>query len=96
MYAVVRSYSGAGASMVFDMVERDAEEVRSLIGTVPGFISYSAIRTGDGGVTVTVCEDKAGTDESSKRAAAFVKERSTTTIDPPRITEGNTSLHFGS
>jgi len=96
MHAVVRTYSGEGASMVFDMVEKDAEEVRSLIGSVPGFISYTAIRTADGGVTVTVCEDKTGTDESSQRAAAFVKERATTAIDPPTITEGETSLHLGS
>jgi hypothetical protein len=96
MHAVVRSYSGESASVVFDLVERDADEVRSLIGGVAGFVSYTAIRTGDGGVTVTVCEDKAGTDESSKRAAAFIKERSDATIDPPMITEGDTSLHMGS
>jgi hypothetical protein len=29
-----------------------------------GFVSYSLIRTADGGASVTVCEDKAGTDES--------------------------------
>lgn len=96
MHAVVRSYSGENASMVFDLVEQNADEVRMLIGGVPGFVSYTAIRTADGGVTVTVCEDKTGTDESSKRAATFIKERAMTTIDPPTITEGNTSLHLGS
>jgi hypothetical protein len=65
-----------------------------LIGGVPGFVSYAAFRSGDGGMTVTVCQDKAGTDESSRRAAEFVKENLGTTGNPPEITEGNTVLHF--
>jgi hypothetical protein len=94
MYAVVRSYSGQGASDVFDLVENRGEDVKTLLGGVPGFVSYAAIRTGDGGVTVTVCEDEAGTDESSRRAAEFVKENISTTVDPPVITGGSTVLQF--
>jgi len=45
-------------------------------------------------VTVTVCEDKTGTDESSKRAAEWVKENVSATADPPAITEGETVLQF--
>jgi hypothetical protein len=66
----------------------------ALISGVPGFVSYAAVRSGDGGVTVTVCEDKAGTDESSRRAAEWVKENVTATGTPPAISEGNTVLHF--
>ena len=96
-HAVVRTYTGEGASMVFDLVEGAADDVKELLGSIPGFISYTAIREAGGGATVTVCEDKAGTDESSKRAAAFVAERSGgKTIDPPSITQGDTVLHFGS
>ena len=94
MYAVVRSYSGQGASEVFDLVESRAEDVKALLGGVPGFVSYAALRSGDGGVTVTVCEDEAGTDESSRRAAEFVKENISTTVDPPEITKGSTVLQF--
>jgi hypothetical protein len=97
MHAVVRTYTGEGASMVFDLVEGNSEEVKSLLGSIAGFVSYTAIRTAGGGITVTVCEDKAGTDESSRRAAEFIKERAEgKTIDPPTITEGDTSLHLGS
>jgi hypothetical protein len=45
---------------------------------------------------VTVCEDKAGTDESSRRAAEWVKENFGATTDPPAITEGDAVLQFGS
>ena len=94
MYAVLRSYSGQGASELFDLLGQREEDVRALISGVPGFVSYAAVRSGDGGVTVTVCEDKAGTDESSRRAAEWVKENVSTTIDPPTITEGDTVLQF--
>jgi hypothetical protein len=94
MYAVVRAYSGQGASELFDLLGQREEEVKALISGVPGFVSYSAVRSGDGGVTVTVCEDKAGTDESSRRAAEWVKENVSATVDPPAITEGDTVLQF--
>ena len=61
---------------------------------VPGFVSYAAFRTADGGRTVTACQDKAGTDESSNRAAAWVKENMTASVDPPEIAEGATILQF--
>jgi hypothetical protein len=56
MYAVVRSYSGQGASELFDQLEQRNEEIKDLIGGVPGFASYTALRSGDGGLTITVTE----------------------------------------
>jgi hypothetical protein len=70
------------------------EDVKDFISTVPGFTSYEAFRNNGGGQTVTVCQDKTGTDESSRRAAAWVKENVGVTVDPPRVTEGGTVLHF--
>jgi hypothetical protein len=95
MYATVRSYSGQGASELFDVLERSEDEVKTLISSVPGFVSYVAFRSGDGGMTVTICEDKAGTEESSRRAAKWVKENVSTTGSPPVVTtEGSTVLLF--
>ena len=94
MYVVVRSYSGQGASELFDLLGQREEDVKELISGVPGFVRYAAFRSGDGGMTVTICEDKAGTDESSKRAADWVKENVTGTVDPPAATEGSTILEF--
>jgi hypothetical protein len=96
MHAVVRSYSGPGASELFDLLGQNEEDVKNLIGTVPGFVSYAAFRSGDGGVTVTVCQDKTGTDESSRRAAEWVKENVSSMANPPVITEGGTVLQFNS
>ena len=88
MYAVVRTYSGQGAAELFDLLGQREEDVKALISGVQGFVSYVAVRSGDGGVAVTVCDDKAGTDESSRRAAEWVKENVSATVDPPAITEG--------
>jgi hypothetical protein len=94
MYAVVRTYSGEGASELFDLLGQREEDVKTLISGVPGFVNYAAVRNGDGGVTVTVCEDKAGTDESSRRAAEWVRENVSATANPPVVTEGSTVLQF--
>jgi hypothetical protein len=97
MYVVVRSYSGPGASELFDLLGQREQDVKDLIGGVPGFVSYAAFRSGgDSGMTVTVCQDKAGTDESSRRAAEWVKENVSTTGSPPVITEGSTVIQFSS
>jgi hypothetical protein len=96
MYAVVRSYSGQGASELFEQLEQRNDEVKELIGGVPGFVSYTALRSGDGGATVTVCQDKTGTDESSRRAAEWVKENISGMANAPVITEGDTVVHFNS
>jgi len=94
MYVVIRRYTGQGAAKLFDLLEQSEEDVKELISGVPGFVSYAAFRTDDGGRTVTACEDKAGTDESSKRAAAWVEENVTGSVDPPEISEGSTVLQF--
>jgi hypothetical protein len=96
MYAVVRTYSGQGASDVFDLIGQRQEDVTTLLKGVPGFVSYTAIRNNGGGTTMTVCQDKAGADESSRRAAEFVKENMDATTDPPEVTEGDTVLQLSS
>ena len=53
MHAVVRMYSGAGGKKLFDVLEERKGEVEALIRPVKGFVSYSLIRTADGGTSVT-------------------------------------------
>jgi hypothetical protein len=94
MHTTIRRYSGSGAEELFDALERREPEVRDIMVTVPGFISYTAFRVGDGGTTVTVCEDKAGTDESTRRAAAWVAENLDVSVEAPSISEGDAILRF--
>jgi hypothetical protein len=57
---------------------------------VRGFRLYGIVDTGTGILSVTSCEDKAGTDESNARAAEFIKANSPegVTVAPPQIIEG--------
>ncbi len=75
MYAVVRNYSGQGAKELFDLVEQRKSEVETIFRSVTGFVSYTLLRSEDGGVTVTVCQDKTGTDESMRVAREWIYRR---------------------
>ena len=95
MHAIVRTYSGQGAKELFDLLERRKTEVESLIRSVSGFHAYSLIRTDDGGVTVTVCQDKAGTDESMQVARDWIRENaSELSTSPPAVSEGSVVLQL--
>jgi hypothetical protein len=94
MHTTIRHYGGGGAKDLFDALESHEREVRELISGVPGFVSYTAFRVGAGGTTVTVCQDKSGTDESTRRAAAWVADNVAASVDAPSITEGDALLRF--
>jgi hypothetical protein len=68
MHAVVRNYSGAGAKELFDLLEQRKADVEAVIRKVPGLMSYTLLRSDSGGVSVTVCKDKAGGRELESRA----------------------------
>lgn len=95
MHAVIRGYSGAGSKELFDLLEANKTGVEELIRAVPGFVSYSLIRTADGGVSVTVCQDKSGADESVRVARDWVqKNASALRTNPPSISEGSIILQL--
>src|SRR5690349_14324059 len=96
MHAVVRTYpADQETSDLFDLIEQRAEDVKALMRGVPGFVSYTVLRGADGAVAVTVCEDKAGADESSRRAVEWSKENFSADVKPPVIVEGETIFQFG-
>ncbi len=95
MHIVLRRYTGASA--LVDAMVRGEQEVRELISTVPGFRAYYAARMGggDAAATITVCDDKAGTDESIRRAGEWVRANVLgASITPPEVTEGETYITF--
>ena len=89
MYAVVRTYSGKGAKDLFDVLEKRKTDVEAVIRPVKGFVSYTLARSGDGGFSVTICQDKAGTDESVQVAREWVaKNAGNTGVGAPQVSEG--------
>ena len=95
MHAVIRHYKGN--PQFFDELERRTGEVEQVIRGVPGFVSYVLVRTADGGFSVGVYEDRAGTDASTRAAADWVKQNlSELKVGPPEVVEGGVILHLGS
>ncbi len=95
MHAVIRSYANAGSKKLFDLLEQRKADVEAEIRKVPGLVSYTLLRTGDGGVSVTVCQDKAGADESVKIARDWVqKNASNVGAHPPAVAEGSVILQI--
>ena len=93
MHTVIRTYSGSGAEALFDLLEERKSEVEEVIRAVNGFVSYSLFRTADGGVSVTTCQDKAGTDESIRVARDWIQQNaSQLDVHPPTVTEGSNIL----
>jgi hypothetical protein len=95
MYAVVRTYSGAGAKKLFDVLEQRKSEVEAVIRKVPGLTSYTMMRSDDGGVSVTVCEDQAGAQESLKIAREWIQKNAPDTgASAPVVTQGTVLLQL--
>jgi hypothetical protein len=71
--------------------------VEEVIRGLSGFVSYYLVRTEDGGgFTVSVFEDKAGTDESIRVAADWVRHNVPQAAgSPPEVIEGRVVLQMG-
>ena len=94
MHAVMRTYSGQGAKELFDLLEKKKVDVEKVMRSAKGFVSYSLFRSGDGGVSITVCQDKAGTADSVQKAAGWIKENASGVgVSAPRVSEGPVLLH---
>lgn len=93
MYVEIRRYTDAD-DLAEAMWHRD-KEVRELIEGVPGFVAYYAARDGDHVATITVCEDQAGTQESTRRTRDWVRRTlPNITIGAPEVIEGGTFIEF--
>ena len=94
MYAVVRQYRGANEH--FEALARRRADVEEVLRGVPGFVAYTLIRAASGGISVTICEDRAGAEASTERAAAWVRrEVPNAAWSPPEVTEGEVLYQFG-
>lgn len=95
MHATIRRWNGA--TTLIAEIERRAQEVENIVSSTPGFVAYHAVRSGDTLISITVCQDKAGTDESTRRSAEWVRENfpaESLKGLTPEITDGEDFLTF--
>ncbi|MER5689177.1 hypothetical protein [Streptomyces sp. NPDC002205] len=93
MYAVVRRYEG-----VTDPAEAGRqvnEGFLPLLRQVQGFVAYYWVDAGGGVmVSTSVFQDPAGAEESTDRAADFVRDRLASLFpSPPQVTAGEVVAH---
>jgi len=93
MHVVIRHYKGSAT--LIDLLVGDRKEIEELIAGLDGFVAYYLIRTADGGASVSVFENEAGTTESTKAAAAFIGEHHPgVAAGPPDVIEGPVVIDF--
>jgi hypothetical protein len=93
MYAVIRAYNGN-----FDLADTLAareDEIRQLIGGINGFKAYYLLKLAEGTSTVSVFDDQAGAEESSRVAAAWLAENlPDLNVAAPYVTGGEVLVGF--
>lgn len=72
MFATVRRYLDVPAERAAEL-ERRERDVRQVLQSVPGLMSYQVVRTRDGMFAVTVCRDEKSAIEANRRAAAWLQ-----------------------
>ncbi len=93
MYTVIRSFTGA-PTLADDLSKRN-KDIETEIRSIPGFIAYYLVKTSDGIASVTVCETQAGCDESTKRAANWLRQNMPQlSLAPPTIISGELAFKF--
>jgi heme-degrading monooxygenase HmoA len=93
MHAVTRTYSGKGAKELFDVLEHNKNDIERLARSIRGFVSFYLVRTSDGGFSVSVFQDKVGTDESVRLAKDWIsKNAAHVAANPPVVMEGSAIL----
>jgi hypothetical protein len=93
MYAVIRNYTGE-ASDVVEQVSRRERGITELMRGIDGFVAYYVIDTQGGGVaSISVFEDKAGAEESTRAAGVWIRENIADWVpNPPTVIQGEVAI----
>jgi heme-degrading monooxygenase HmoA len=87
MYVSIRRYvDNPGLA---DELAARSDEVKAVVEPIQGFKDYYLVKATDGTVSITICEDRAGAEESNRSAAAWIKENMPEiATSPPEISAG--------
>jgi hypothetical protein len=93
MYATARRYEGVTNPK--EVGRKVIETFLPVISEIPGFVAYYLVDAGGGVIISTsVFQNKAGAEESNRRAAAVVRESLASLLtNPPQVTAGEVIAH---
>jgi hypothetical protein len=95
MQVVIRTYYGKGTKKLFDLLEHRQGEVQDLMRSIEGLVSYILARNGNGGFSVTVCQDKRGIKQSVKTARDFIAQHAPEmSLAAMQVSEGSVITHL--
>jgi hypothetical protein len=87
LFAATRKFTGV-PELSDDLMKHQAE-IAGVLKPIKGFRAYYLIKTADGILSVTLCEDRAGVEESNRVASTWLKEKLPTYANrTPEITVG--------
>jgi hypothetical protein len=93
MFASIRNYHGA-PTLVEELVKREGE-IKSVLTPIRGFHAYYLLKSNDGALSMTVCEDRAGVEESNRVASAWLKDKLPTFANrAPEVTIGELQIQL--
>ena len=89
-YAIIRRYSGLDPRSAEEVARRVNDGLLPIVSQIPGFLAYCALHTGgDVVASVSIFEDRAGAEESTRQAAAWVKQHLASLVpNPAQYTAG--------
>jgi hypothetical protein len=92
MYASVRRYRGMAPNAV-DQIKQRRQEFEPLLRGVPGFQAWYMIRTNEGMITVTLCDEQTGAEESVRVAGDYIRRSIPDLVpNPPEVANGEVAV----
>ena len=93
MYAAIRRYKAKPGS-ASELARRGQEGFVPLVSNLPGFIAYYGMTVGNDVVTVSIFEDQAGEEQSTRLATEWVKQHLAEFLNgPPEVIAGHVDWH---
>jgi len=93
MFASIRKYNGA-PTMVEELLKKQ-DDIKSVLRPIRGFHAYYLLKTSDGAISLTVCDDRSGAEESNRVASTWLKDKLPTFANrTPEVTTGEIQIHL--
>ena len=93
MFASIRKYNSAPT--LADEFGKKQDEILTVLKPIAGFHAHYLIKTADGAVSMTVCENRTGAEESNRVEATWLKDKLPTFASrAPEITTGEVRIQL--
>ena len=93
-YLAIRQYQLAPGRTMEELTALVESGFIPILQQVPGFQEYFLVETGEGVLSISVFEDQAGAEESTRQAADWIQQNMTGFYTgPPTTTTGSVWLH---